>query len=275
MSGAAEKENVFVKFGKRFGIIGRRNLKVGRELGRLTSDAELFKLEDFDTESIVAVSATPTKPESAASVTFKKVAFLSEYIHEDTQKTIEYQEQISDPLSTPAETLSVEPIDDQHRVDELIPPVQAVDQDVDITTNLQMETDDFEEVEETVGEIAEDTDEDVSMIQSSIGALETMADVQKVELDLVSVAIEIKNVNLEVDGIRATSVEEGEVTNDITARVDKLEATMLYLVEDVEKIKRVVADKLVEKCSRARLGNLRDMTMMVKRVWKVCRWNED
>ncbi|KAJ3283839.1 hypothetical protein HDU76_008387 [Blyttiomyces sp. JEL0837] len=256
------QENVFVKFGKR--IFGR-STKVGREreLAQLSSDAQLFKLEDFDTESVAAVSVTLTKPEPAAAATFKKVAFFSVYIHEDTQKTIEYQEQITDPFSAPTERLSVEPIDDQHCV-ESMPPVQAVDQEVDITTKLQMDTDDFERVEETVDEIAEDTDEDVSMIQSSIGALETMVDVQKVELDLSSVATEIKNVNLEVDVIKATSVEQDEVMNEITARVEKLESTMLELVEDVEKIKRVVADRLLEKCSRCEPKNLRHMRMMVK-----------
>ncbi|KAJ3279984.1 hypothetical protein HDU76_009334, partial [Blyttiomyces sp. JEL0837] len=73
MSGAAKKENLFVKFGKR--IFGR-STKVGREreLGQLPSDAQLFKLEDFDTESVAAVPATPANPEpAAAAATFKKV----------------------------------------------------------------------------------------------------------------------------------------------------------------------------------------------------------
>ncbi|KAJ3308897.1 hypothetical protein HDU76_003781 [Blyttiomyces sp. JEL0837] len=241
ISGPAKKENVFVKFGKRFGIIGQRNVKVGRELGRLPSDSQLFKLEDFDTESIAAVSTIPTNPEAAAvAATFKKVAFLSEYVHEDTQKTIEYQEETSDPFSPLTETLSPVRTDDQPLIDESILQVNAPEEDLINTTDSQPETEDFEGgIEETVEERAED----VAILQGGIGPLEAVVDLEKVELKLASVATEIDNVNFEVGVLNKV-----DILVDITARVDKLKTTLFGLTEDVEKIKRVVAGNR-ENCS--------------------------
>ncbi|KAJ3327795.1 hypothetical protein HDU76_011110 [Blyttiomyces sp. JEL0837] len=254
MSGAAKKENVFVKFGKRFaGIIGRHNVKVGRELGQLPSDAQLFKLEDFDTESIAAVATTPTKPEpAAAGATFKKMAFPSEYIHEDTQKTIEYQEQTPDPFSPATETLPEGHTYNQYFVEESIPQVPRVQQDV--TTDSQPETEDFEGVEETV----EETAEDVAIVRASIGNLEAVVDLEKVELKLASVTTEIDNVNLVVGGIKASSVNQVDIMIDITTRVDKLKTTLFGLMEDVEKIKGDldVAGNLQNLCS---CGNEKSM----------------
>ncbi|KAJ3327797.1 hypothetical protein HDU76_011112 [Blyttiomyces sp. JEL0837] len=53
-------------------------------------------------------SATTTKPEALATAvaTFKKVAFLSEYIQEDSQMTIEYQEETHNSFSPVIKTFS-------------------------------------------------------------------------------------------------------------------------------------------------------------------------
>ncbi|KAJ3297028.1 hypothetical protein HDU76_006655, partial [Blyttiomyces sp. JEL0837] len=174
-------------------------------------------------------SAIPTEAVAPTTSELKKASFLSQYPQEDTQKTLEFQE--TRDLLAPAVLV---PTDDQPIIETIVKSVEE-----DTTNNLQTETQDFENAEETA--------EDVSIVQASIGALEAMVDVEKVELNLASAATEIKNVTKKVEVIKSGSIKQDDRMDHVITRISKLEKTLLDLVKEVDMTKGVVVDKL-EKC---------------------------
>ncbi|KAJ3324350.1 hypothetical protein HDU76_013446, partial [Blyttiomyces sp. JEL0837] len=195
------------------------------EIRQTPSDGPIFKIEEFNSNLSIAIGpAMITEAVAPTTTQFKKMSFLSEYTHEDTQKTIEYQEQTPDLFAPATETLSAVPTDDQPLIDESIPPVKPVEEDN--TTSLQTETQDFEDAEETA--------EDVAIVQASIGALEAMADVEKVELNLASAANEIENVTKKVEVIKSGSIKQDDRMDHVITRISKLEKTLLDLIKKVD-----------------------------------------
>ncbi|KAJ3279983.1 hypothetical protein HDU76_009333 [Blyttiomyces sp. JEL0837] len=230
MSGSGQKGNV-LEFGN-----GGSSVKVTREIRQPPSDGPIFKIEDFNADVSIAIgSAIPAEADAANTSEFKKLSFLSQYPQEDTQKD-DRVPRYSRLIAPATETLSAVPTDDQPLMDESIPPVKPVEED---TTNLQTETQDFEDAEKTA--------EDVAIVQASIGALEAMVDVEKVELNLASVATEIENVTKEVKVTNFGSIKQEDLMDNVITRISKLEKTLLDLIKKVDMAKRVVGDKH-DKC---------------------------